>query len=86
MHVSRAINCVTKRYTSHWADVKLAPPDKILGLTEAFKADTFPKKINLGVGAYRSEEGLPVVLPSVRLAEQRITDKKMDKEYVALMF
>lgn len=80
MRTVKSLNSVTKRYASHWADVKLAPPDKILGLTDAFKADTFPQKINLGVGAYRSDEGLPVVLPSVRLAEQRIMDKKMDKE------
>lgn len=76
----RTANNLVKRYNSHWAEVKLAPPDKILGLTEAFKADTFPQKINLGVGAYRSDEGTPVVLPSVRLAEQRIMDKKMDHE------
>ena len=25
----------------------------ITGITEAFKADSFPEKINLGVGAYR---------------------------------
>jgi aspartate/tyrosine/aromatic aminotransferase len=29
------------------------PPDAILGVTEAFKKDPSPKKINLGVGAYR---------------------------------
>ena len=27
--------------------------DAILGITEAFKADSFKEKINLGVGAYR---------------------------------
>lgn len=37
-----------------------------LGVTEAFKRDTDPKKINLGVGAYRDENGKPYVLPSVR--------------------
>lgn len=31
----------------------MAPPDKILGLTEAFLRDTSPSKVNLGVGAYR---------------------------------
>lgn len=51
-----------------------------VGLTEAFKADNFAQKVNLGVGAYRSDEGLPQVLPSVRTAEQRIMEKKMDKE------
>lgn len=32
-----------------------APPDAILGISEAFKADTSPDKMNLGVGAYRTE-------------------------------
>ncbi len=32
-----------------------APPDAILGISEAFKADTDARKVNLGVGAYRTE-------------------------------
>lgn len=35
-------------------------------MTEAFKADKDPRKINLGVGAYRDENGKPYVLPSVK--------------------
>ena len=31
----------------------MGPPDAILGVSEAFKRDSNPKKINLGVGAYR---------------------------------
>ena len=38
---------------STWAGVKEGPPDAILGITEAFKKDSFGEKINLGVGAYR---------------------------------
>ena len=41
------------RAASTWANVAQGPPDAILGITEAFKADSFPEKINLGVGAYR---------------------------------
>jgi len=43
----------------------MGPPDPILGVTEAFKRDTNPKKINLGVGAYRDDKGKPFILPSV---------------------
>lgn len=43
----------------------MGPPDAILGVTEAFKRDQNPKKINLGVGAYRDDNGKPYVLPSV---------------------
>ena len=35
----------------------LAPPDPILGLTDAFKRDPNPNKINLGVGVYQDEAG-----------------------------
>lgn len=44
----------------------MGPPDPILGITEAFKADKNPKKMNLGVGAYRDNEGKPYVLQCVR--------------------
>jgi len=47
-------------------------PDAILGVTEAFKADSSAKKINLGVGAYRDNDGKPYVLPSVRKASSKI--------------
>ena len=36
------------------------------GITEAFKADKDPRKINLGVGAYRDGNGKPYILPSVK--------------------
>lgn len=45
--------------------MEMGPPDAILGVTEAFKKDTNPKKISLGVGAYRDDKGKPFVLPSV---------------------
>ena len=52
--VPRAIPLITcSRAASTWANVQQGPPDAILGITEAFKADSFPEKINLGVGAYR---------------------------------
>lgn len=38
----------------------------IFKLTAAFKADTFDKKVNLGVGAYRDDNGKPWVLPAVK--------------------
>ncbi len=44
----------------------MGPPDPILGVTVAFKADTDPNKMNLGVGAYRDDNGKPYVLSCVR--------------------
>ena len=43
----------------------MGPPDAILGVSEAYKKDSNPKKISLGVGAYRDDKGKPFVLPSV---------------------
>ncbi|EXJ54569.1 aspartate aminotransferase [Cladophialophora yegresii CBS 114405] len=69
---------------STWAHVKEGPPDAILGITEAFKKDSFKEKINLGVGAYRDDKGKPYVLPSVRTAEQKVVNSTMDKEYAGI--
>ncbi|POW10856.1 hypothetical protein PSTT_05789 [Puccinia striiformis] len=49
---------------------------------DAFRACTSPLKMNLGVGAYRDEEGKPFVLPSVRKAEAAVVAAKYDKEYL----
>ena len=45
-----------------WSGVEMGPPDPILGVTEAFKADSNPKKMNLGVGAYRDDQGKVICL------------------------
>ena len=49
--------------------VELAPPDAILGLTEAYKADPAQEKVNLGVGIYQNEEGQTPTLACVQKAE-----------------
>jgi hypothetical protein len=49
-----------------WSGVPLGPPDAILGITDAFKRDPHPAKMNLGVGAYRDDNAKPFVLESVR--------------------
>ncbi|CBX93563.1 similar to mitochondrial aspartate aminotransferase [Plenodomus lingam JN3] len=72
------------RAVSVWSQVPQGPPDAILGITEAFKADSNPKKINLGVGAYRDDKGKPYVLPSVREAEKKIVESSLDKEYAGI--
>lgn len=51
---------------SRFEGVTMAPPDPILGVSEAFKADNDEKKLNLGVGAYRTEELQPYVLNVVK--------------------
>lgn len=72
------------RIISTWNTIPLAPPDKILGITEAYNKDTNPNKISLGVGAYRDNSGNPVVFPSVKKAEQKLLQVEKDKEYTAI--
>lgn len=50
--------------------------DRPSGVTEKFLADPNPQKINLGVGAYRDDNGKPVVLEAVREAERRVAGKE----------
>ncbi len=69
---------------SLWSKVPLGPPDKIFGLVEAFKQDEDPRKQSLVVGAYRTEEGNPWVLPSIRAAEEKVMAAHMNKEYTTI--
>lgn len=61
-----------------------APPDAILGLTEAFKKDPNPKKVNLGVGIYKDAQGRTPVLASVKQAEERILKNENTKNYLSI--
>jgi len=82
MHTASLFRSVGKsstRFASAWASVKEGPPDPILGITEAFKKDTHPSKMNLGVGAYRDDNGKPYVLSCVKKAEEAIST--LDHEY-----
>ncbi|KAF3020685.1 hypothetical protein G7054_g5050 [Neopestalotiopsis clavispora] len=82
--VRRSAAFQAARAASTWANVPQGPPDAILGITEAFKADSFDKKINLGVGAYRDDQGKPYVLPSVRAAEEKVIASRLNKEYAGI--
>ena len=59
-----------------------APPDAILGLSEAFKNDPNPNKINLGVGVYKDASGKTPVLNSVKQAETKILAEETTPEAV----
>jgi len=48
----------------------------VLGVAENFKKDTAPNKVNLSVGAYRDDNGKPVVLECVR----KVTKLKIKRE------
>lgn len=64
--------------------IPLAPPDPILGLTEAFKKDPNPNKINLGVGVYQDAAGKTPILESVRQAEAALLEREQSKSYLPI--
>jgi len=64
--------------------VELAPRDPILGVTEAFVADTNPKKVNLGVGVYNDDNGKIPVLDCVKRAEQVMAEKSAPRGYLPI--
>jgi aspartate/tyrosine/aromatic aminotransferase len=61
-----------------------APPDPILGLTEAFKKDKNPSKVNLGVGVYKDAAGQTPILASVKAAEAQILRTENTKNYLPI--
>ncbi len=59
------------------------PPDPILGLMAAFRADADSRKVDLGVGVYRDERGDTPVMKAVREAERDVLERQTTKTYVA---
>src|SRR3990172_1271362 len=66
------------------AHVEMAPPDPILGVTEAFVADKNPNKVNLGVGIYYDDTGKVPVLECVRRAEREMAEKSARRAYLPI--
>lgn len=67
-----------------FSTIQPAPPDPILGLSEAFRADPNPAKINLAVGVFKDADGNTPVLASVKAAEQRLVDSETTKSYMPI--
>ncbi|KAI9052958.1 hypothetical protein LZ554_003230 [Drepanopeziza brunnea f. sp. 'monogermtubi'] len=72
--------------TSFPADaVPQAPEDPLFGLMAAFRADTFDKKVDLGIGAYRDDDAKPWVLPVVKKADEILrNDPALNHEYLPI--
>ena len=64
--------------------ITAAPPDAILGLTEAFKLDAHPHKINLGAGVFVDEQGRTPILASVKAAEAALLATATTKSYMPI--
>ncbi|XP_048362857.1 aspartate aminotransferase, cytoplasmic-like [Sphaerodactylus townsendi] len=73
-------------FRSVFGAVPQATPVAVFQLTADFRVDTDPRKVNLGVGAYRTNEGQPWVLPVVRKVEQMIAkDTSLNHEYLPIL-
>ena len=59
------------------------PPDPILGSMAAYRADTDPAKVDLGVGVYRDERGDTPILAAVKRAEATVLARQTTKSYVS---
>ena len=64
--------------------VEPAPPDAILGLNEAFQADSNPGKINLSVGQFKDADGKTPILGSVKRAEELLLKEESSKGYLGI--
>ncbi|WPG99483.1 Hypothetical protein R9X50_00229800 [Acrodontium crateriforme] len=65
--------------------VPQAPADPLFGLMAAYRADTDPKKVDLGIGAYRDNNAKPWVLPVVKLADEILRkDPAVNHEYLPI--
>jgi aromatic-amino-acid transaminase len=69
---------------SFFANVELVPGDPILGLTEAYNADSRPTKVNLGVGIYYDEGGRIPLLRAVKQIEQQLANEAKPRGYLPI--
>lgn len=67
---------------SLFSHIPLAPVDPVFGVKAAYNADKSPDKMDLGVGAYRTNEGKPWILPCVKEAERIYQESNFNHEYL----
>ncbi|MBF0802843.1 MULTISPECIES: amino acid aminotransferase [unclassified Neisseria] len=64
--------------------IEAAPADPILGLGEAFKAETRSGKVNLGIGVYKDAQGRTPIVKAVKEAEKRLLETENTKNYLTI--
>ncbi|MEZ5501455.1 MAG: amino acid aminotransferase [Halioglobus sp.] len=63
-------------------ELQLLPPDPILGLSAACRADPNPDKVDLTIGIYMDEQGLCPVFEAVQLAQRALVTEETTKAYL----
>ena len=69
---------------SLFSNVELAPRDPILGLNEAYNADSRTTKVNVGVGVYFTDDGKIPLLRAVQAAEKSMMEKPSPRGYLTI--
>lgn len=64
--------------------IEAAPADPILGLGEAFKADSRSNKVNLGIGVYKDANGQTPIVKAIKEAEKRLLANENTKNYLGI--
>ncbi|XP_058791083.1 aspartate aminotransferase, cytoplasmic [Phymastichus coffea] len=66
--------------------IELGPPIEVFALSKAFQDDPHTPKVNLTIGAYRTSEGKPWVLPVVKKTESAMSaDETLNHEYLPVL-
>ncbi len=63
-------------------ELPILPPDSILGLAAACRADPNPDKVDLTIGIYMDEAGVCPVFRAVRAAQHQLIDDEVTKAYI----
>ncbi|MFH4977826.1 hypothetical protein AB6A40_004535 [Gnathostoma spinigerum] len=72
--------------TSYFSKVEMGPPIEVFHMNKLYQDEKDPRKVNLTIGAYRTEEGKPFVLPVVHETEKKMAeDKTANHEYLPVL-
>lgn len=70
---------------SFFTEIQQLPPDPLFGLKARYTADSRTDKVDLGIGAYRDNNGKPWILPAVRGAEKKLVESpNYNHEYLGI--
>lgn len=69
---------------SFFQSLSTLPEDPIFSLNEKFKRIENPKKVNLGMGIYKSDEGISVPFRAIQKAEENLLTQALSKDYLPI--
>lgn len=78
-----ASTTATTMRTSLFSALTPSPVDEVFALNAEFLSDPTPSKVNLGIGVYRTEDGVSWPLPSVAAAEARRSQQHAKEQRVS---